>query len=241
MFTQWLAGSPLGVRFRYTHHAGQPQPLGPWYKIVGVVGDMPRVPKALNLDTPAVVYHPARLGDINPAILSVRFDGDIPAGFADRARRIGAEVDPALQIRQALTLSDFYRRIYSLWRYLAIGGSLATLSVLVLSAAGMYALMSFTVAQRSREIGIRVALGARPSRLLFSIFGRALRQLALGIALGSFASSLVISASDLSPTLATGLLVAVALTMLAAGLLATIGPARRSLGIHAADALRADS
>jgi putative ABC transport system permease protein len=111
----------------------------------------------------------------------------------------------------------------------------------VLSAAGMYALMSFTVAQRTREIGIRIALGARPRRLLFSIFGRALRQLTLGVVVGSIVSGLAISAVDMDPAVAAGLLIAVASIMTIAGLLAAIGPARRSLRIPAADALRIEA
>lgn len=59
-----------------------------------------------------------------------------------------------------------------------------TLSVLLLSAAGLYALMSFTVTRRRREIGIRMALGARPGRMLASIFARALWQIAAGVAVG---------------------------------------------------------
>ena len=81
----------------------------------------------------------------------------------------------------AVPLSTFYDDVRSFWRYLAWGIGLVTMSVLLLSAAGIHALMSFTVAQRTREIGIRAALGAHPRRLLLGVFGRALRQLALGV------------------------------------------------------------
>jgi hypothetical protein len=73
----------------------------------------------------------------------------------------------------------------------------------------------------TREIGIRLALGARPRGLLVSVFKRALRQIALGIGVGAVASGLLISAAGLSPRLATGLLVSVATIML------TVGAARR--------------
>ena len=71
--------------------------------------------------------------------------------------------------------------------------------VLLLSAAGIYALMSFTVAQRTREIGIRVALGARPRRVLGDIFSRATRQLALGMLVGSLASGALFAAVGFGP------------------------------------------
>jgi ABC-type antimicrobial peptide transport system permease subunit len=100
--------------------------------------------------------------------------------------------------------------------------------------------MSFTVSQRTREIGIRIALGARPRSLFFNVFGRALRQLALGIAAGSLISGLTVSAIDLEPAAATAILTGVATLMLVAGLLAAVGPARRSLAIHPSETLRAD-
>ena len=161
--------------------------------------DFPRVPEALSLDTPAVVFHAAALGAVNPAFLSVRFDGGVPAGFSGASRRIGAEVDPALQVRRAVPLVGVLRSGVFAVALRHRGHRVATLSVLLLSAAGMYALMSFTVAQRTREIGIRVALGARPRRLFFSIFGRVLRQLAIGIGAGSLVSGLLMSAVDLNP------------------------------------------
>jgi ABC-type antimicrobial peptide transport system permease subunit len=116
--------------------------------------------------------------------------------------------------------------------------AIATLSGLLLSAAGMYALMSFAVAQRTREIGIRVALGARPRRLFVSVFGRAFRQLAMGILAGWVLAGLAIAAVGLDLMAAAGLLGAVAGIMLIVGILAAIGPARRSLRVQPADALR---
>jgi len=241
-FARWLSGNgtPLGARFRYASSSVRPID-GAWFEIIGVVRDFPQVPDALSLDTPAVVFHGAALGTINPAILSMRFDRGVPAGFSDRVKQLTAAVNPALQLRQPRPLQELYDQVYSLWRYLSIAAALATLSVLVLSAAGMYALMSFTVAQRTREIGIRIALGAKPRSLLFSIFGRALRQLTLGVVVGSIVSGLAVSALEMDTAVAAGLLITVASIMTIAGLLAAIGPARRSLRIPAADALRVDA
>ncbi len=127
------------------------------------------------------------------------------------------------------------------WRSLAWAIGLVTASVLLLSAAGIYALMSFTVAQRTREIGIRTALGAPPRRVLLSVFARALRQLVLGVLMGSLLSASVLVAIGLGLSRATPLLLTVAIVMLVVGLLATLGPARRSLRVQAVEALRADA
>ena len=80
--------------------------------------------------------------------MSVRFVGQLPPDFAGRLRQIGAEVDPAAPVRDATVLADFYARNRSLWRLISSALMMITLSVVLLSAAGIYALMSFTVAQR---------------------------------------------------------------------------------------------
>jgi putative ABC transport system permease protein len=231
--------SALGLRFRYSRPStgsGQAE----WYQIVGVVRDFPSFSPAPGSDGEPTVYHPAAPGEVHPVLVSVRFSGPIPAGVAERFRNIGAEVAPALQLRRVVPLSSFYDDLRSIWRYLAWGIGLVTTSVLLLSAAGMYALMSFAVAQRTREIGIRSALGANPRRLLLSIFGRVIRQLGLGLLVGSAISGAVFLNTDLSAGRATTLLLTVAAIMLVVGLLAALGPARRSLRIQAIEALRTD-
>jgi putative ABC transport system permease protein len=110
----------------------------------------------------------------------------------------------------------------------------------LLSSAGMYALMSFTVARRTREIAIRAALGAAPRRLLMAIFGRATRQLAAGLGIGTVLAIGVFQSADVTPAKASVVIAAVGILMLGVGLLAATGPARRGLRIQPSDALRAD-
>jgi putative ABC transport system permease protein len=234
----------LGQRFRYARAlADGPDDGsgGEWYEIVGVVDDFPAVPLGLAsaADGVANVYHPMAPGEIHPATLSVRFRGGVPAGAVGRIREIGAAIDPALQLR-VRPLTELYGSLRSGSRLVAWGLALVTSSVLLLSAAGIYALMSFTVAQRTREIGIRAALGAHPRRILLGVFGRAARQIGLGLLVGSLLSGALFAATGFDPARAAALLASVAAIMLAVGLLAAAGPARRGLRVQPMEALRAD-
>ena len=122
-------------------------------------------------------------------------------------------------------------------RRVALSGST---SVLLLSAAGIYALMSFTVAQRTREIGIRTALGGNPRRILAGVFGRVMMQLGIGLAVGSVLASMLFTITNLTFAGGLMLLATVAAVILLAGGIAAIEPARRSLRIQATEALRVE-
>ena len=123
---------------------------------------------------------------------------------------------------------------------MGLAGAGFALTVLLLSAAGIYAMMSFTVARRRREIGIRAALGANPLTLLGGIFARAGAQVGTGVVVGLLLSLLLARAfggNPLTPRMLRFLVVVAALVTLVA-LLAALGPARRSLAIQPTDALR---
>jgi len=227
---------PLGARFRYA----RPDGVREWYEIVGVVRDFPDFPEALSLDTRANVYHAAAPGSFDRMVLSVRFAGPPPADAALRVRGIAAQVDTALHVSRVSGLADFYGQTRAFWRFVAWGAGLLTMCVLLLSAAGIYALMSFTVAQRTREIGIRAALGAEPRRIVVAVFAKASRQLGLGVLAGSAISAGALSLAGVGAPAAVALLTSVAVTILAVGLLSAYGPARRCLRIQPIDVLKTD-
>ena len=231
-------GNPVGLRFRYLRDEADSATL--WFQIVGVVRDFPATPPNFTREGEPTIYHPAGVGNIDPVVLSVRVAG-APANFINRFRAIGAEVDPALQLRGVGVLADRYEGGQSALRSMAWALGLVTASVLLLSAAGIYAMMSFIVAQRTREIGIRTALGAPPRRVMSNVFGRAAWQVAAGVLVGSILSGAAFVAIGLGFGRAAPLLLAVAVIMGLVGLMAAFGPARRAMRIQAVEALRADA
>jgi ABC-type antimicrobial peptide transport system permease subunit len=155
-------------------------------------------------------------------------------------REIGTAVDPDLQIQDLATADDAMKREQGLMRQVGLVLILAMFSVVVLSAAGIYALMSFTVARRRREIGIRAALGADPNRVLAGIFARVLGQLGLGAAVGLVGAATLelIIEGEMFRGQGAVVVPGVILFMTVVGLLAAIGPARRGLSIQPTEALR---
>jgi putative ABC transport system permease protein len=236
-------GNPIGRRVRYvgrSREAGSASPpLGHWFEVAGVVADFPP-DGAGDARADARVYHLAAPGDVHPVLLAVRVRGISPSSFTNRLREISAAVDPTLQLRRISSAEQVAKREQRLMRLL--GGTLAAvmLSVVALSAAGIYSLMSFTVSRRRKEIGIRAALGADPSQILAGIFKRAVGQLAAGAALGlAVAGGLeYLSGGGLVEGRGAVILPMVAALMTTVGLLAAWGPARRGLRIHPTEALR---
>jgi cell division protein FtsX len=235
--------SPLGHRIRYVGRsreaAQEDVELNQWFEIVGVVQDF-SVSSGVESDRFYRVYHAAAAGDIYPAVLAVRVRGSSPSGFASRLREVSASVDPNLQLRNISTAEDVLKREQGILRLIGITLTAVMLSVVILSAAGIYALMSFTVARRRREIGIRTALGADQRRILTSIFSRAFLQLGFGAAVGLLGAIGLerLLEGEMFQGRGAVILPAVALVMITVGVLAALGPARQGLRIHPTEALR---
>jgi predicted permease len=233
-------GNALGRRFRYVRAMGGEWEHGlatdRWYEVVGVVGNLPAT------SDDRVAYHLAVPGQLHPAHLQLHLRGGA-AGLAERLRDVAAGVDPTMHVDQVRTLDEIYRdhRFGDNLGAIAIGA--VTGSVLLLSAAGLYALMSFTVAQRRREIGIRSALGAQPAQLVAALFSRAFWQIGAGSAVGMLAAYLVgryVPIEQIGGLPIPGILPGAAAFMLLVGVLASLGPARRGLRIDPTEALRSE-
>jgi hypothetical protein len=238
---QLLGGANAVGRRVHDVEAGRREAIGgttTQYEIVGVVTDL-----GTNSIEPGsiepVIYHLLRSSTRATALIRMR--GNNPLRFASRLRELTSALDPTLRLR-IVTFSQVKRQQMIALRLMLLGCSLVVVTVLLLSGAGIYAMMSFTVSQRRKEIGIRAAMGADAGQLLRSIFTKAALQLTAGAVVGIVLALMTDRASDgeLLGSFGRGLLPVTAVVMAIVGLFATIGPARRGLRIQPTEALRAE-
>ena len=147
---------------------------------------------------------------------------------------MAAAVDPTIRLTNVQGLADVGGATLS-WTLTGVAW-LISFIVLLLSATGIHSLMSFTVARRTREIGIRAALGSPPRHIVAGIFSRAFLQIGAGMLAGSGLAALV----GLDSARKVLLLVAANAVMLVVGLAACAVPLKRALRIDPVAALRAD-
>ena len=182
------------------------------------------------------VYVPSTLADLERVQVAVRLGGPA-AAYGPQLRRVAAAVAPGMRVDAVLSLDRVAADTNaSMDMFLALTVLLAAL-VAGLAVGGVYTLMSFLVQQRTREIGIRTALGADPRALLRYIFSRSMAQLTLGLLLGFGILALFLRRAEgsiVSVSLASAALV------LLAGAAACVLPSRRALRIEPTEALRSD-
>ena len=236
-------GNVVGRRIRFTAPDGASEP-NPWMEIVGVVplfsSEFTPV-QSLNSPTPSI-YRAAAPGQSPSLTLVVRMRSGDPTRYTRRLQEITASIDPTMEVEYIAGVAELWDREQTGMRMIAFLVVAINGSVLLLSAAGIHAMMSFTVARRWREIGIRVALGADGRRVLMGIFGRAGAQIAAGVAAGLILAGLLEWAMPSGGGGRTGLIFfpLVAAVMFAVGLIAAAGPARRGLSVQPTEALRTE-
>ena len=231
--------NPIGVKFRELGYGDQAEEQrGPWQEIVGVVQNLPA---HIDYERPQAAWYTVTR-TIEPATLAIHVRGTDPTSFATRLRAITASVDQGMFLRRVRPLDDVLWQTHLPLRLITTALIAVAISVLILSSAGLYALMSVIVTKRRREIGIRIALGADQRKVLTGIFSRAAVQVGVGIALGITIAAIMLqfTAGEMSGFNAFLVLPAVALFMLAVGAFATLGPARRGLAIQPSAVLKED-
>jgi len=233
-FTRYVLGgrNPIGQRIRIVSGEVDSATGKDWYEIVGMVKNF-----GWQLPEPheqSAMYRPTLPLVGRAAQLAVRMRD--PEAFATRLRTIAADVDPTIRLTDVKPLTQAGGgEAQANWALTGVAW-LISFIVLLLSATGIHSLMSFTVARRTREIGIRAALGASQGRIVANIFSRALLQISAGLLVGSALAALL----GVGSTRQMLLLLAADIVMLLVGLTACAVPLRRALRIDPTEALRAE-
>jgi predicted permease len=233
-----IGGNPVGVRLRTVPDDQDPdQEPGPWLEVVGVVRDVGLNPTALGESE--FIFTPASVAALptSPHV-AVRLRGDARA-FERKLRETAARVAPELRLYDIMTLDEVIRDENSDGVLTAVTIGTPVLLVLLLSAAALFALMSVAVARRTREIGIRLAVGASPRALLAALFKRAALQIGAGIVVGNLLvvalMSVIVEEASVVPTALP--MLAASLIMVIVGVAACFVPARRALKVQPTEAL----
>ena len=191
-------GQPVAIineSFARTHYPGidpighqmkriRPTSKEPWLTIVGVVPDLIMEGIGNNNESPVGYYIPIAQSDVGNGVrIAVRTTG-APAAATASVRSAVASLDPDLAIYEISTLRSVIDRQTMFYTIFGTFFMSFGLSALFLAAAGLYGVMSFAVTQRTREMGVRSALGARGAHLILLVMRRSIVQLAIGLLLG---------------------------------------------------------
>ena len=228
--------NPIGRQITLTDAAQRSQPTTA--TIVGVVPNIGQRAQALPIP---FVYLPYQIDPQLGMFIVLRAAGD-PIGLAPIVREEMRTLDPDVPLMEIQTEDAFQARAW--WPFRVFGSMFATFATiaLVLSAVGLYAVTSYSVAQRTQEIGVRMALGAQSEQVLWLVLRRAIWQLAIalpiGIAgafgVGRLLQSIIIRTSGRDPLT----IAAIAGIMVAVSLAACLVPARRATRLDPLNALR---
>jgi len=233
-FMRVVGRNPVGARVRTLQRDGERE-LGPWHEIVGVATDLWTFPA--DWGEAAYIYRAASAAELDPVVVAVRVAGNA-APLAPRVAALAGQVDAGLHLQDIVTLDDTVAQE----QMRMVGGIVIFGSVLlaaaVFAAASLYALMAVAVQRRTREIGIRIALGANPRSVLRTVFARAGRQLGGGIIAGNSIVLLIAWRTDAVTQVLLVALVIMSVIMAAVGVLACAAPARRALRVQPTEALR---
>jgi putative ABC transport system permease protein len=237
---QYFPGeNPIGKRI--TPNGSDSMDKAPVREIVGVVADMHLI--SLRLAPKPQIYIPHQQFGIGSMSIFVRTQID-PESLTNALRRAVAEIDKDVPIYRTRTLTDYMAQSVAQPRLNAMLVGLFALIALLLAAAGIFGVMSYSVTQRTQEIGIRLALGAQRYDVLRLIVGQGMRFVAAGVLLGLIG---VFVSTRLLQSLLFGIgatdlrtMFIVTFILSAVAFLACLWPARRATLVDPVTALRAE-
>jgi predicted permease len=224
-------------------------PKGDWKEVIGVVGDIRQ--DGVDKDAPTSVYWPILAANLygNPDVFAAR-----NVTFAIRSPRAGSEglvneirqavwsAAPNLPLAEVRTLNDYYTGSMARTSFTLVMLALAAGMALLLGVVGLYGAIAYSVSQRRREIGIRMAMGAGKSAILNMIIGQGIKLVLIGVAIGlagalgltRFLSGLLYGVEPGDPLT----LVAVSALLIAVAILASYIPARQAAKVDPMVALK---
>jgi putative ABC transport system permease protein len=238
----WPDQDPIGARIKI----GNAESANPWVTVVGVVGDVRQMGLEVAPDPEFTLASNQAVLNFQffwPRHLLVRTEFD-PLSLAAAIRTAVWDIDadqPVASVRSMREVLD--AELTSRNTQITLVGSFAALA-LVLASVGLYGVLSYTVAQRTAEIGLRLALGAQASAVVRTVIRNALVLAAAGIALGvagafgvtRFLGSFLFGVNPMDPLT----LAAVAVLLVAVTIIASWVPARRAAGVNPVSALRSE-
>jgi putative ABC transport system permease protein len=216
-------------------------PGGGSWEIIGIVGDIKMT--SLEGETRPAVYVPHAQLPIGFMTFVVR-TGQDPESLVGTVRRAVQSLDPELPLADVKTMSEVVEATLARPRTVAVLLTAFALMALVLAGVGVYGVMAYSVAQRTQEIGVRMALGATPQSVFRLVLGQALRLVSIGVVAGVAAAAAVTRLLDTllyqtepldAVTFGTTVVV-----LAAVAILATYIPARRGTRVAPVDALRTE-
>ncbi len=235
----WPDENPIGKRIK----RGQADSKNPWMEIVGVVSDAkPRIRLTEKNNLPFVYFPMTEAsGWASSPVLYIRARTET-ATIASTLREAIREIDPDIPIYNIATVEELLAVQFSDTRFIALLMGVFSLLSLALAAVGVYGVVSYTVSQRTQEIGIRVAIGARSVDILNLVLGQSMVLIVAGITVGlalafaltRFMSSLLFGVSATDPIT----FFAVAALLAGIGLFACLMPARRAVKVDPITTLR---
>jgi putative ABC transport system permease protein len=236
----WPKGDAIGARFRLAGDATQ----NPWFTVIGIVNDVnlygidPENPTPPAAGFISYAYQQA----LNTG-LTIRVAGQ-PASITSAARREIRASDPNLPVSQVQTGEEIRRLRF--WQYGLYGWIFGTIGVagLLLASVGVYGVLSYSVTQRAKEIGVRVALGAGHRDVLRLVVGQGVALCGLGVTIGLvlapgatwFSRAMLYNVSPFDPLS----FIAVAAMLMLVAFLASYLPARRATRVNPVTALRGE-
>jgi putative ABC transport system permease protein len=237
----WDGQDPIGKRVWFGGGSNFDSPERS-AEIIGIVGDVAYQP----LDQPAnysSFYTPYQQFTYASRMVFLRTEGD-PVSVVPDVRRAIASVDPELAIREVLPLAEIVSGSWARTRFDAVLFAVFAIAAMLLAASGIFAVLAYAVTLRTREFGIRIALGAESGRLVWQVLREGLAFPLVGLVLGMAASvaatrvlrSSLYEVSPLEPVVFLG----TAILLLVVSALACLGPAWRATRSDPIVALRAE-